>query len=76
MRTIGQKNKNLIKMIVALEVKRHREKNDDINPNMLYNLITDKIPEYMYDIWESAASEIELLVEEEIGNALEKIYNN
>lgn len=62
MRTIGRKNIKLIKQLVREEIKANRE----LGGNGIRDIVMEKIPDNIFFIWESAQSEIERIIHDEI----------
>ena len=63
-RTIGVKNKNLIKRLVLAE-----QKNGIVNRASSVQAVLDQLPVEMWDTWESAHDEINRIVDDGITNA-------
>jgi len=65
MRTIGKRNITKLKLIVAEEMSKGIP-----DPNQVRDQIMQRIPDEWNDIWESAWSEIERMVSDEVWKIL------
>jgi hypothetical protein len=63
-RTIGVKYKNLIKRLIKAETEKGL-----INLSSSVQAVKDQLPDEIYDTWESAHAEIEMLVSDGIYEA-------
>lgn len=65
MRSIGKKNIKLVKQLVQGEIKERR-RYEQVNFSEIRDVVLDKIPDKVFDIWESAHDEIERIIHDEI----------
>lgn len=77
MRSIGKKNINLVMKRTRQEVEKQR-KIDGLLSNLDYeavrNHVKDSLPEALWDTWESAYTQIEHIIEDELTKYAHGIY--
>lgn len=63
-RTIGKKNINLVKKLTSEELKRRTNVFNETDYNGIDNNVMEKIPDEIYDTWESAYTEIKCIIDD------------
>ena len=66
MRSVGKVNIKKLKKIVAEEIKKHTTVWGGTDYQSIEEAVKARIPDEWYDIWESAWSEIERLIGDEL----------
>ena len=70
MRSIGVRNINMIKKMVAYEIKWAKTAHpfDNISYSGITQTVKERIPPSVYGIWEGAFTQIENIISDELNN--------
>lgn len=61
-RTIGVKNVNLVKKLTLVEIEKGKGKTNSNDESNIEDRVIEKLPASLWDIWESADSEIRRII--------------
>jgi hypothetical protein len=77
MRSIGKKNINLVMRRTRQEVEKQRTpwgSLSDVDYQVVRENVKDSLPETIWDTWESACTQIEHIIEDELTKYAHGIY--